>query len=389
MLGSSDGRTRSLVSDIDGQGWDFNFSRHPYHEIERPYGPHYTIYNRRHMACKLDSQTVEEGYWLLRRKCGVLHTGELPVEVRGPDAERLLDLLFTKDITKLRPERCGYGLSCYDDGGMITDGVLLRLEADRFWYAQADGDWISWAKAHARGMDVAIGDPEVYVSQVQGPTSLEVLADAAGGLPEKFTYFGVARVDLGGQPVVVTRTGYTNELGWEFYTEPHHDAAALWAHLESAGQRHGMGLIGLDSMNIRRIEAGIENAGSDFGWWTTPHEVGLGRFIDDKADFVGRAALLRPKPQRLIGLKVKDGEPLLRGPVAVGGKQAGGVTAAAVSPYLGCGVGYALMDEGGFAEGDRVEVMCRDGAMRPGVLAETPFYDKACEIPRGKLVDIP
>ncbi len=292
-MNSSDGSTRDLVTTQPGAGWDFSLSRHPYHMIERPYGPHYCVYNRRQMACCFDKIDTVEGYWLLRQKAAVLHTGEFPLQFKGPDAERLLDKLFTKDITKVRPGRCGYGIACYDDGGLIVDGVLLRLEPELFWYAQADGDFYSWARAHARGMDVEISDPNVFVSQVQGPTSLDVLAAASDdGMPEPFGYFGIAKVRFGGQEVVITRTGYTNELGWEFYTEPQHDADALWRHLTAAGEPFGIGLFGLDSMHIRRIEAGILNAGSDFDETTTPYDVGLGHFVDeDKADFIGKAAL--------------------------------------------------------------------------------------------------
>ena len=276
---SSDGKTRDLVTTMPGQGWDFGIDRHPYHEIERPLGPHYCVYNRRLMACELDALDTAEGYWLLRTKAAVLHTGEWPIEFSGRDAEKLLNLLFTKDISKVRPGRCGYGLACLDTGGMITDGVLLRLEQDRFWYAQADGDFINWARAHAKGMDVSIRDPKVYVSQVQGPRALDILAEAAeGGLPEPFGYFGIARVNFAGQEVVITRTGYTNELGWEFYTEPHHDAEGLWAHLDKVGKSHEMTIFGLDSMNIRRIEAGILNAGADFDETTNPFEVGAWAF---------------------------------------------------------------------------------------------------------------
>jgi len=151
---SSDGKTRSLVSDIPGSGWDFNFSRHRYHEIERPFGPHYTVYNRRLMACCFDEISTEDGYWLLRQHAAVLHTGEFPIQFAGPDAEKLLNKLFTKDISALKPGRCGYGIACYEDGGLITDGVLLRLSKEKFWYVQADGDFYSWARAHSVGMDV-------------------------------------------------------------------------------------------------------------------------------------------------------------------------------------------------------------------------------------------
>ncbi len=389
---SSDGKTRDLVTSMPGAGWDYSLTRHPYHEIERPKGPHYCVYNRRHMACCFDDHSTEDGYWLLRQKAALLNTGEYPLQFTGPDAERLLDKLFTKDITKVKPGRCGYGLACYDDGGLIVDGVLLRLSQDMFWYAQADGDFYSWARAHATGMDVEISDPDVFVSQVQGPNALKILEAASDdGLPEKFTYFAIARVKFGGQEVVITRTGYTNELGWEFYTEPHHDPDALWAHLNKAGEPFGLEIFGLDAMNIRRIEAGILNAGSDFNHTTTPYDAGLGRFVDeDKADFIGKVALAKASREpRLHGIKCETGEPLISGIVAVDGRTVGKMTAGAMSPYLGHGIGIALLDKAGFAPGSKVSVGCRDGSVQVAELVELPFYDKQAEIPRGKLVDIP
>ncbi len=389
---SSDGKTRDLVTSMPGAGWDYGLTRHPYHEIERPKGPHYCVYNRRHMAVCFDDHTTEDGYWRLRREAAVLHTGEWPLQFEGPDAEALLDRLFTKNIAKVKVGRCGYGLACYEDGGMITDGILLRLAQDRFWYAQADGDFYSWARAHAAGMDVAITDPDVFVSQVQGPNALKILEAASDhGMPDPFGYFAIARVSFGGQQVVITRTGYTNELGWEFYTEPHHDAAALWAHIEAAGRPHGIAIFGLDAMNIRRIEAGILNAGSDFNRFTTPYAAGLGHFVDeDKGDFIGKAALAAgPKGRRSHGIACDGGEPLIAAPIEHGGARIGIVTAGAISPYLGHGIGIGLLETDTHGPGTDIMVGCRDGALHPARLVEMPFYDKECAIPRGKRVDIP
>ena len=389
---SSDGATRDLVTTRHGAGWDYGLTRHPYHAVEAPMGPHYCVYNRRLMAVCFDDHSTEEGYWRLRRQAAVLNTGEWPLQFEGPDAEALLDKLFTKDITRVKVGRCGYGLACYEDGGLITDGILLRLAADKFWYAQADGDFYSWARAHSAGMDVAITDPDVFVSQVQGPNALTILEAASDhGMPEPFGYFAIARVSFGGQEVVITRTGYTNELGWEFYTEPHHDAAALWAHIEAAGRPHGIRIFGLDAMNIRRIEAGILNAGSDFDHFTTPYAVGLGHFVDeDKGDFLGKAALLAgPKGRRSHGIACEGGEPLIAAPIEVDGMRAGTVTAGATSPYLGHGIGIALMETTHPGPGTAVTVGCLDGSKQAATLVEMPFYDRECLIPRGKLVDIP
>ncbi len=393
---SSDGKTRDLVTTMPGAGWDYAQARHPYHLIERPKGPHYCVYNRRHMACCFDDHTTVDGYWRLRQQAAVLHTGELPLQFEGPDAETLLNKLFTKDITKQKVGRCAYGVACYEDGGLLVDGILLRLEQDKFWYAQADGDFYSWARAHASGLDVKISDPDVFVSQVQGPNALKILAAASdNGMPDPFGYFAMATVSLGGQEVVITRTGYTNELGWEFYTEPHHDADALWQHLLAAGNEYGMEIFGLDAMNIRRIEAGILNAGSDFNETTTPFEVNLGRFVDlDKADFIGKAALVAASAEastsaRLFGIKCASNEPLIGGKIEIDGTSVGVVTAGAFSPYLGHGIGYALMDTTAYGSGTAVRVGCADGAMHTAELCSLPFYDVDAKIPRGLLVDIP
>ena len=391
-MNSSDGDTRDLVSSIPGSGWDYSLSRHPYHEIERPLGPHYCVYNRRLMACCFDSSNIEDEYWLLRQKAALLNTGEFPLQFKGPDAEALLDKLFTKDITKVKTGRCGYGLACYEDGGLLVDGVLLRLTDDCFWYAQADGDFYSWARAHATGLKVEISDPRVFVSQVQGPNALNILQAANGGeLPDPFGYFAIARVNFAGQEVIVTRTGYTNELGWEFYTEPHHDADAIWQHLKTVGEPFGLRIFGLDAMNVRRIEAGILNAGSDCDHTTTPFDVGLGRFVDeDKADFIGKHALQSAgRSLRLFGVRCSGGEPLINAPVKTQGNVIGVVTAGAVSPYLGCGIGIVRLNTGDYKEGNTVTVGCKDGSEQQAELVEMPFYDKLAEIPRGKLVDIP
>ena len=389
---SSDGKTRDLVTSMPGAGWDYSLTRHPHHEIERSKGPHYCVYNRRLMACCFDDHSTEDGYWRLRQQAAVLHTGEFPLQFEGPDAEKLLDKLFTKDITKVKVGRCGYGVACYEDGGLIVDGILLRLEQNKFWYAQADGDFYSWARAHSGELKVRVSDPDVFVSQVQGPNSLKILEAASdNGMPEPFGYFAVARVSLGGQEVVITRTGYTNELGWEYYVEPHHDVDKLWAHLEAAGKPFGMEIFGLDAMNIRRIEAGILNAGSDFNATTTPYAANLGRFVDeDKGDFIGKAALAKAsRTPRLHGIKCPTGEPLISADVEFQGNKIGTVTAGAISPYLGFGIGYALLDSTDYEPGSQITVGCKDGSKQSAELVELPFYDKLAEIPRGKRVDIP
>lgn len=389
---SSDGETRDLVTSRPGAGWDFALTRHPYFAHERDLGPHYCVYNRRLMAVNFDQRDLAQGYWKYRREVGLLHTGEYVLQFEGPDAERLLNHVFTRDITTLKVGRCGYGLACYHDGGLIVDGILMRLDTDLFWYVQADGDFYSWARAHAEGLDVEISDPDVFVSQVQGPNSLKFLdAVSKNGIPEPFTFYGIARVDLGGQEFIITRTGFSNELGWEFYTEPHHDPDALWEHLKTHGPEFGLDMVPVDATDPRRIEAGILNAGSDFNHLTTPYDVGLGRFVDEsKSDFIGKTALLKAsKKRRLFGFTCDTGNPYVSGEASIGSDVVGVVTAAGMSPYLRCGIGFVLMASPEHREGEVCHVECRDGGRHKAKLVVPPFYDKNGEIPRGKLVDIP
>ncbi|MBT4444026.1 MAG: aminomethyl transferase family protein, partial [Oceanospirillaceae bacterium] len=170
----------------------------------------------------------------------------------------------------------------------------------------------------------------------------------------------------------------------------HHDADALWQHLKQAGEPYGLDIFGLDSMHIRRIEAGILNAGSDFDHLTTPYDVGLGMFVDqEKGDFIGQAALKNaPKEARLIGV-LCAAEPHIGAAIMVDGQTVGKVTAGAMSPYLKQGIGIALMLESGYLPNTWVSVGCIDGKLHKGQLAELPLYDKAGAIQRGKLIEVP
>ena len=180
---------------------------------------------------------VAENYWTLRRAAAMYDVPETPLEIVGPDAERLLNRVLTRDIAKLKIGRASYALACKADGGILMDGVLLRLAEDQFFYVQADGDFFGWLMAHGLDMDVTVKDPDSWVLQVQGPKALDVLADAADcGLPNPFNYFDVAMCRIGGQDIVVSRTGWTNEMGFELYTLDDLDGPKLWNDLMAAGK---------------------------------------------------------------------------------------------------------------------------------------------------------
>ena len=378
---------RELVCSLEEPGWNYGHERSPFYRHAVANGATWVVYNRRMMPVSMTTTDRFRAYWALRKGVARLDTGELPTEFRGPEAERLLDRLFTRDVSKMKPGRSAYGVACWPDGGVLVDGILIRLAEDRFWYVQADGDFVGWARAHALGMDVEIADPQSWVHQVQGPKAFDVLAGACdGGMPESFRYFDAREVAMGGQPVLITRTGWTGELGFEIYTRPGMDHEALWAHVSAAGARHGMLDIGLDGMDIRRIEAAILNNGSDIDHTLSAWAAGLGPFVDlSKPDFFGRDALesMTDRRTRMYGIVCKAAEPLIGGPVARHDREIGRITAAGWSPFLERGVAFVRLARADDVDPRSVEVMGFDLAVHEATIVDLPFYDTAKKIPRG------
>lgn len=385
---------RNIITSHPDPGWNYGTATSPFFEFSHARDATYVVYNRRLMPVSFADADRFEDYWAFRRGAGLFDTGELPTEIGGPDAERLCDKVFTRNVAKLKPGRCGYGIACYPDGGVIVDGILMRLAEDRFWYVQADGDIVSWLIAQGAGMDVTISNPGSWVSQVQGPRAMDILAAALdGGAPEDFRYFDLREGSMAGQPVLISRTGWTGELGWEFYTLPgeNFDGPALWRHVLDAGEAHGMIVSGMDCMDIRRIEAGILNNGSDIDSSMTPFQAGLGMFVDlDKPDFIGKEAIATRDRRCLVhGIRCEDGEPMTGTTVLRGDGEVGLVTAAAWSPYLGHGIGYARMAEPDNWDGEAVTVIGVDGLAYPAELLALPYYDADKHIARGLDTEIP
>lgn len=365
---------------------------HPLSYMELPYDPEYTLYNSRLTPEALNTASDDEMYWAVRSNVIFRNTGELPIEISGPDAETLLNTIFTRSVSKIKPGRCSYQFACYHDGGMITDGVLLRLAEERFWMAQADGDLFSWYKAHAEGLNVVISDPNVWVSQIQGPKSLELLyALLDENLPDAFRYFNCAKVSIAGQTCWISRSGFTNELGWEVYLLPETDIAAIGNKIMSVGAEFDILLTGTPVFRARRIEAGLLNAGSDFGADTTPFEAGLGNFVDfDDRDFIGRKALeVANKSSRTWGMRVTGGIAQLGRVMKVSKTIVGRVCSSGYSPYQDCGVCIVRMDDPSMGPGTKVKVLCADGSTQQGELCTLPMYDEERLIPRGKRIAIP
>jgi aminomethyltransferase len=365
---------------------------HPLVHQELPHDPSFGVYNSRLRSLAYGNVETEDLYWRLRQQVIMAHTGELPTEIRGPDATTLLDRVFTRDVNRIRVGRCSYQIACTTGGGTLMDGVLMRLASDRFWYVQGDGEFRGWLRAWGEGLNVEITNPHIWVSQVQGPRSMDVLAAVADhGMPETFRYFDLAEIRIAGQPVVVSRTGFTNELGWEFYFGLDIDAAAVGQRIMEAGEPYGIHTTPAAVTNARRIEGGLLFSGTDFDETVTPYEAGMGGLVDlSKPEFLGKAALERADHRcRTWGMQcpesvARHGESLWRG-----GERAGRVLSSDWSPTLQCGVAIVRLRDPDLGPGATLEVEAKDGQVHEATLCELPMYDRNGDIPRGRTTEIP
>jgi aminomethyltransferase len=373
---------------IDG----FGTRRSPFFECYATPESEFGVGNGRLFPWRIGDSATDD-YWTLRRKAAQFDVPEMPLEVTGPDAVNLLDKVFARDMPKLRVGRAVYSIACNTRGGMMMDGIAIRLDEERYWYVQANGDFLGWFSAQAAGLDVEVRDPDVWVFQVQGPRSLDILARACDdGAPDDFRYFDVRNRQIAGFPVVVSRTGWTGELGFEVYVPRREvDGAAIWRHVEAAGEPDGLVVSSLRSMQIRRIEAGILDYNTDMDQRVTPFEAGLGPFIQiDKADFIGKAALAEADQRsRLYGLRCESGVPAYGAKVRSADEVVGRVLSSAWSPLLECGIGYAQFRQSDDWPGADVTVVHRDGTELKGAVVKLPFYDEEKRIPRGLDREIP
>ena len=365
---------------------------HPLTYQELPFDPEYSIYAGRLTPEKLSNATAEEMYWKVRRELIFRHTGEHPYEISGPDALKLLQKIFPRDISKVKKGRCSYQFACYHDGGMITDGILLRIDDDTYWFAQADGDMFSWYKAQAVGLNVKIVDPNVWVSQIQGPRSMELLDILTKtNISSNWKYFDCKEVNISGEKIIISRSGFSNELGWEIYFRQENDIEKLGDLILKEGSKMGMIITATPVFRCRRIEAGLLSAGQDFTNKTDPFSVGLGKFVDlEKDNFIGKEALKNSnKKCRTWGLRVEKGTAMKGKNLRISGKIVGEITSSTWSPYQVCGVGIVRMQNNNMGPGTVVDVYCTNGKIQKGELCELPMYDPNGDIVRGKNKEIP
>ncbi len=365
---------------------------HPLTYQELPFDPEYSIYAGRLTPEKLSNATADEMYWKIRQELIFRHTGEHPYEISGPDSLKLLQKIFPRDISIIKIGRCSYQFACYHDGGMITDGILLRIDQNKYWFAQAEGDMFSWYKAQAEGLNVKIDEPNVWISQVQGPRSMELLDILTKtNISSNWKYFDWIEVNISGEKTIISRSGFSNELGWEIYFRPENNIEKLGDLILEEGSKMGMIITATPVFRCRRIEAGLLSAGQDFTNKTNPYSVGLGRFVDiDKENFIGKEALLKANKKCLTwGIRVDGGTAIRGKSLKINSKVVGEVTSSTWSPYQVCGVGIVHMQDSNYGPGTLLDVDCTNGKIHKGELCKLPMYDVKGEIVRGINNDIP
>jgi len=368
----------------------------PYYYGSRQHGVQlYSVYNHhyhpRHYGDPFDE------YWQLLEGVTVWDVGgaERQVEITGQDAFAFANLLTPRDLGKCAIGQCKYAFITDEQGGIVNDPVLLRLGENHFWLSLADSDVLLWCKgvAYNLGLDVEIREPDVAPLQVQGPRSREVMTDLFGKDILELPYYFMVERELAGMQIVISRTGYTGELGYELYLRnASRDGLKLWDAVIEAGEPHGLSPIG--PCHIRRIEGGILAHGCDMTIEENPYEVGYGYKwmveLDQDQDFIGRQALRRVSEQgvtrRLIGVEIggaklgayNDGSmPDFFG-VLKAGEQIGRVTSACYSPRLEKNIGFAMVPVEHSAIGTELEVERPDGVV-DAVVADRVFFkpDKA------------
>lgn len=337
---------------MKAHGLNPRIKKSPFFEKAVEYGAtEFHPYNGMWMPVGYDSPVNE--YWNVLERASLWDVGvQKCVEIAGPDAEAFMQLLTPRDITTIEPGRCAYVFLTNQDGGVLNDPVMLRIAEDRFWLSTADSDMYLWAKGVSAfsGHEVEIATPHVYPMQLQGPRSAEIMVDVFGEEILDLRYYWWMRSSVDGIDVVISRTGYSSELGYEVYLLGEARGGELWEILMTAGQPYG---ISPGSPNrIRRIEGGVLDYASDITPDENPLELGLDRLIAWDTDFLGKAALEKVRDEgvrrRLVGLFL-DGPALQknnehRWPVTSASTKVGFVTNAVHSPRLDRNIAFAMID---------------------------------------------
>ena len=367
---------------------DFGFGtqirKSPYFDATVNWGATaFSVYN--HMYIPRDFGDPEQNFWNLLNSAILCDVAvERQVQITGPDASQLVQFLTPRDLSKMAVGQCKYALITNADGGILNDPIILRVGENKYWISLADSDVLLWAQGVAvnAGLDVHICEPDVSPLQLQGPRSMDIMKALFGDDIGELKYYWLRSVTLDDMELIISRTGWSSELGYEIYLQDSSRGTDLWDAIMSAGQPFG--LKPGHTSTIRRIEGGMLSYHADMDNMTNPFELGLDRLValDSDADFIGKSALraIRDKgvTRKQIGLII-DGEafagPNTRfWPVICNDLVVGKVTSAVYSPRLEKNIAMAMIELASFEADGAVSVETSSG-LRSAHITGLPFYD--------------
>jgi aminomethyltransferase len=375
---------------------DFGFGtqirQSPYFDATVKWGATgFSVYN--HMYLHRDFGDPEQNFWNLVNDAILCDVAvERQVQITGPDAARFAQLLTPRDLSQMAVGQCKYVLITNAEGGIINDPIMLRVEENKFWISLADSDVLLWAQGVAThaGMDVDICEPDVSPLQLQGPRSMDVMKALFGDDIADMKYYWLRHLELDGMQLVVSRTGWSSELGYEIYLQDGTRGNELWDKIMAAGA--AFGVQPGHTSTIRRIEGGMLSYHADMDIKTNPFELGMDRLVglDAPHDFIGKAALrdIRDKgiTRKQIGIVI-DGERLASPnttfwPIKHNGNVVGKVTSAVYSPRLEQNIALAMVDVTAAELGCKLSVETSTET-RGATVVEKPFYDPKKKITAG------
>jgi dimethylsulfoniopropionate demethylase len=328
-------------------------------------------------------RSMENDYWHLREHVQLWDVScQRQVQLKGADAARLVQLMTPRDLRKATIGQCLYAPLIDQNAGMLNDPVILKLDDDHFWLSIADSDVLLWAKGLALGfgLDVEIDEPDVSPLAVQGPKSDDVMAAVFGETVRNIRFFKFAMIDFQGHPLLIARSGYSKQGGFEIYLDDSSLGLNLWDAIWDAGEAFNIAP-GCPNL-IERVEAGLLSYGNEFTQKNNPLECAMDRYCcaDPELEYIGKDALDQIRlqgPSRLIRGVLFDGE---KTPpcahtwrLSVAGQFVGEISTAAFSPRLEKNVALGMLEQGFWSDGQVVDVECGDGSLRGGVVTTLPM----------------
>ena len=343
----------------------------------------FSVYN--HMYIPRDFGSPEQNFWNLIKKSILCDVAvERQVEITGPDAYEFIQLLTPRDLSKLQIGQCKYVLIVNDKGGIINDPVLLRLAKNHFWLSLADSDVLLWAQGVAinSGLKVNICEPDVSPLQLQGPTSNKVMIKLFGEGIRDLKYYWFREYELDGIPLVISRTGWSSEFGYEIFLRDGSKGNQLYEKIMEAGKEYG--LQPGHTSSIRRIEGGMLSYHADADINTNPFELGLDRLVclENDINFIGKESLKKIKKdgikRKQVGLEIHcdplEGPNTKFWPIKKNENEIGKVTSAVYSPRLKKNIALAMVKIDYSEIGNDLKVIINDDEINSQVI-EKPFYD--------------